>query len=128
MKLSWAIFLNNISGEFNGVIYYSIDCIGICTYIAFQAYFLPIYFQYTSGNIIGDWLKPQLYLEPLSDFLGWPAGGMIEVATFKMPAIVFWYDSGYHTVEGIVTALLLAFFYKKFKLADHPSANSYLDQ
>ncbi len=39
---------------------------------------------------------------------------MIEVATFKMPAIVFWYDSTYHTVEGILTASLLAAFYKRF--------------
>jgi hypothetical protein len=31
-----------------------------------------------------------------------------------MPAIVFWYDSGYHTIEGIITALLLSFFYRKF--------------
>jgi len=41
---------------------------------------------------------------------------MIEVATFKMPAIVFWYDTGYHTLEGILTALLLSFFYKKYAL------------
>jgi len=49
-------------------------------------------------------------------------GGMIEVATFKMPIIVFWVDSGYHTAEGIITALLLALFYKKFKLI-HPAAH-----
>jgi len=41
-------------------------------------------------------------------------GGMIEVATFKMPAIVFWDDSGYHAFEGILTALILSFFYKKY--------------
>ena len=41
-------------------------------------------------------------------------GGTIGVATFKMPAIVFWVDSSDHTAEGIVTALILSFFCRKF--------------
>jgi len=49
---------------------------------------------------------------------------MIEVATFKMPGIVFVYDSGYHTVEGILTALLLAFFYKKYVLKNKLNTKS----
>jgi hypothetical protein len=28
--------------------------------------------------------------------------------------IALWYNSGYHTLEGILTSLILAFFYKKF--------------
>ncbi len=37
---------------------------------------------------------------------------MIEVATFKMPASVFWVDSSYHTGEGALMALIISFFYK----------------
>ena len=42
---------------------------------------------------------------------------MLEVATFKMPGIVFWVDTSYHTAEGVVMALILAYFYKRFVLA-----------
>jgi hypothetical protein len=50
---------------------------------------------------------------------------MIEVATFKMPAIVFWVDSGYHTTEGILTAIILSFFYRKFVLTrQYPNLKS----
>jgi hypothetical protein len=85
-------------------------------YIAFQVYFLPIYFEYTSKNYNWGLNKTAIIFGAIVGFF-WDGlqGGMIEVATFKMPAIVFWYDSGYHTFEGIITALLLAFFYKKFK-------------
>jgi hypothetical protein len=31
-----------------------------------------------------------------------------------MPALVFWVDSGYHAVEGLITAVILSAFYKKF--------------
>ena len=85
-------------------------------YIAFQAYFLPVYFEYTSEKYNWGLTRTAIIFGTLTGFL-WDGlqGGLIEVATFKMPMIVFWYDSGYHTFEGVITALLLAFFYKKFR-------------
>jgi len=118
-KLSWAIFLNNISGNSKESYIIPLIAIGICTYIAFQAYFLPIYFEYTSGKYHWGLTKTALYLEPLSFFWDGLQGGMINCYFLKCP-LCFWYDSGYHTVEGIVTALLLAFFYKKFRRVNHP--------
>ena len=42
-------------------------------------------------------------------------GGIIEIATFKIPFIVFVVDSGYHVfVEGSVAGLLLAAVYAKW--------------
>lgn len=86
-------------------------------YTAFQAYFLPIYFEYASKNYNWGLTKTAIIFGALVGFF-WDGlqGGIIEVATFKMPAIVFWIDSGYHTIEGIIAALLLAFFYNRFKL------------
>jgi len=86
-------------------------------YIVFQAYFLPIYFEYTSKKYNWGLTKTAIIFGAIVGFF-WDGlqGGMIEVATFKMPAILFWYDSGYHTIEGVITALLLSFFYKKFGL------------
>ena len=84
-------------------------------YIAFQAYFLPIYYEFTSKQYGWTLGKTAIVFGAMIGFF-WDGlqGGMIEVATFKMPAIVFWYDSGYHTLEGILAACLLAFFYRKF--------------
>ena len=83
-------------------------------YTAFQAYFLPIYFEYTSQRYHWGLAKTAVVFGAIVGFF-WDGlqGGMIEVATFKMPSIVFWYDSAYHTVEGILTSLILAFFYRK---------------
>jgi len=85
-------------------------------YIAFQAYFLPVYFEYTSEKYKWGLTGTAIIFGALTGFL-WDGlqGGLIEVATFKMPMIVFWYDSAYHTLEGVITALLLAFFHKKFR-------------
>jgi hypothetical protein len=86
-------------------------------YIAYQAYFLPIYFEYTSKKYNWGLTKTAIIFGALVGFF-WDGlqGGLIEVATFKMPMIVFWYDSSYHTLEGILAALILAFFYKRIKL------------
>jgi len=86
-------------------------------YTAFQAYFLPIYFQYTSQKYNWGLTKTAIIFGAITGFF-WDGlqGGMIEVAAYKMPMIVFWYDSGYHTFEGVLTALILSFFYKLFKL------------
>lgn len=87
-------------------------------YISFQAYFLPIYFEYTANYYRWGLTKTAIVFGAITGFF-WDGlqGGMIEVATFKMPVIVFWYDSAYHTLEGAITALLLAFFYRKFNKA-----------
>jgi hypothetical protein len=89
-------------------------------YVAFQAYFLPIYFEYTSKNYRWSLNKTAVVFGAMVGFF-WDGlqGGMIEVATFRMPAMVFWYDSSYHMFEGVVTALILAFFYKKFNSPAH---------
>jgi hypothetical protein len=86
-------------------------------YVAFQAYFFPIYFAHASRKYNWSLTKTAIIFGAIVGFF-WDGlqGGMIEVATFKMPAIVFWYDSSYHTFEGVITALILAFFYKKFYL------------
>jgi len=86
-------------------------------YTAFQAYFLPVYFEYASKKYSWGLGRTAIIFGALTGFF-WDGlqGGLIEVATFKMPMIVFWADSGYHTFEGALTALLLAFFYKKFQL------------
>lgn len=85
-------------------------------YIAFQAYFLPIYYEYTSKKYNWNLTKTAIVFGALVGFF-WDGlqGGMIEVATFKMPAIVFWCDSSYHTLEGVVAALLLSVFYKRVR-------------
>lgn len=83
-------------------------------YTAFQAYMLPIYYAYTKPVYQWSLLKTAVVFGAMTGFL-WDGlqGGMIEVATFKMPGIVFWVDSGYHTLEGVAMALILSFFYKK---------------
>jgi len=86
-------------------------------YTAFQAYFLPVYFEYASKKYNWSLTKTAIIFGAIVGFF-WDGlqGSIIEVATFKMPMIVFWYDSSYHTLEGVITALILAFFYKKFAL------------
>jgi len=84
-------------------------------YTLFQAYFFPIYYAYCREKYKWSISKTAIVFGAIIGFF-WDGlqGGMIEVATFKMPAVVFWVDSGYHTVEGIVMALILSFFYKKY--------------
>jgi len=86
----------------------------IC-YTAFQAYLLPVYFYYTSRQYGWGLLRTAIVFGAIVGFT-WDGlqGGIIEVATFKMPMIVFWYDSAYHTLEGILMSLILAGFYKRF--------------
>jgi hypothetical protein len=86
----------------------------IC-YVAFQAYMLPIYTEYTTRHYGWTSVKTAVVFGAIIGFF-WDGlqGGIIEVATFKMPSIVFWYDSAYHTAEGILTSLLLSGFYQRF--------------
>ncbi|MGC4038530.1 MAG: hypothetical protein QM764_21385 [Chitinophagaceae bacterium] len=86
-------------------------------YIIFQAYFFPIYYRYASGQYHWSLSKTAVIFGAITGFF-WDGlqGGMIEVATFRMPQIVFWVDSGYHTMEGIISVLILSFFYRKWVL------------
>jgi hypothetical protein len=87
-------------------------------YTLFQTYFFPIYYAYCRDQYKWSISKTAIVFGAIIGFF-WDGlqGGMIEVATFKMPAIVFWVDSGYHTAEGIAMALILSFFYKKYAAA-----------
>jgi len=87
-------------------------------YTIFQAYFFPVYYVFTKEKYKWSLIKTAIVFGAMIGFL-WDGlqGGLIEVATFKMPAIVFWVDSGYHTVEGILMAVILSFFYKKYVTA-----------
>jgi|SRR5450432_219325 hypothetical protein len=84
-------------------------------YTLFQAYFFPIYYAYARDRYGWSLMKTAIIFGAMIGFF-WDGlqGGMIEVATFKMPAIVFWVDSGYHTLEGVLMALILSFFYRKY--------------
>ncbi len=90
--------------------------IAFVCYVAFQAYFLPIYAEHAAKNYAWGLTKSAIIFGGMVGFF-WDGlqGGIIEVATFKMPGIVFWYDSAYHTVEGVITAWMLSYFYSKFK-------------
>ena len=116
------IIMGNFFKEYIGAISretYIIPLIALAfvIYIAYQAYFLPVYFEYTSKKYNWGLTKTAIIFGALMGFFfDGLQGGIIEVATFKMPMIVFWYDSSYHTLEGVLTALLLAFFYNKFGL------------
>ncbi|HVU55254.1 MAG TPA: hypothetical protein VHD83_09375 [Puia sp.] len=84
-------------------------------YTLFQAYFLPIYYAYARQHYRWSLTATAIVFGAIVGFF-WDGlqGGMIEVATFKMPAIVCWVDSGYHTLEGVIMALILSFFYRKY--------------
>jgi hypothetical protein len=59
-------------------------------YIIFQAYFLPIYYQYAKVKYGWSLTRTAIIFGAIVGFF-WDGlqGGMIEVATFKMPGIVF---------------------------------------
>ena len=98
---------------------YIIPYIAICflLYTIFQAYFLPIYYEYTTKKYGWNLTKTAIIFGAIIGFF-WDGlqGGLIEVATFKMPLIVFIIDSSYHTIEGILTAFILSKFYTYFVL------------
>jgi len=86
-------------------------------YSAFQAYMLPVFYEYTSQHYRWSLTKTAAVFGALIGFI-WDGlqGGIIEVATFRMPMIVFWYDSTYHTAEGILMAVILSWFYRRYVL------------
>ena len=86
-------------------------------YCLIQAYLLHIFYFFASINYGWGLKRTAITFGLLMGFF-WEAlqGGIIEVATFKMPGKVFWVDSTYHVLEGAITALILAFFYAHFVL------------
>ena len=81
-------------------------------YVAILVYLYPIFLTYYQHRwhpiAIGSWMGG------LMGFL-WDSfqGGLIEVATFRMPASVFLVDSSYHTVEGVLAGTLIAMVFGK---------------
>jgi hypothetical protein len=90
-------------------------------YTVIQAYFLHVFYYFSKSSYGWSLTKTAILFGALIGFL-WDGlqGGMIEVATFKMPGIVFWVDSGYHTLEGVITMLILSFFYRKWVINAQP--------
>ena len=84
-------------------------------YVSIQAYLLPIFFFYAKAHYQWSIYKTALVFGGLVGFL-WDAlqGGIIEYATFNIPLEVFFVDSGFHVLEGMYTAVILAFFLHKF--------------
>lgn len=87
--------------------------IAFISYSLILAYLYPIYIAYYGGE---PRLSTTLRFAILIGFL-WDGlqGGIIEVATFKMPFVVFLVDSGYHVlVESSIAGLILAFIAKRW--------------
>jgi len=88
-------------------------------YVAILVYLYPIFLEHYrdrwSPVAIGAWMGG------LMGFL-WDAlqGGLIEVATFKMPFVVFVVDSGYHTAEGVLAGVLIAAVFNKLAPTQAP--------
>ncbi|MDH4091029.1 MAG: hypothetical protein OEV74_02505 [Cyclobacteriaceae bacterium] len=84
-------------------------------YSIIQSFLLPIFYFYAKTQYNWGIFKTAIAFGALIGFL-WDAlqGGIIEYATFNMPIEVVFVDSGFHVVEGIYTAVILAFFYSKF--------------
>ena len=82
-------------------------------YCFLLSYFYPMYVDYYRGSSrIPTALRFGIFMGVLFDAL---QGGIIEVATFNMPFIVFIVDSGYHVfIEGSIAGLVLAFVSKKW--------------
>lgn len=87
--------------------------VAFVAYSLVLAYLYPIYQHYYSQAPV---LSTSIRFGILMGFL-WDAlqGGIIEVATFKMPFVVFVVDSGYHVfVEGSIAGLILGLVAKKW--------------
>lgn len=93
----------------------SLIALAFLFYCLIQAYLLHIFYSFASLEYGWSLTHTAIIFGLLMGFF-WEAlqGGIIEVATFKMPGKVFWVDSTYHVIEGALTMLILAFFYAKF--------------
>lgn len=87
--------------------------IAFVSYSLVLAYLFPIYRSYYRDSPL---MPIALRFGVLMGFV-WDAlqGGIIEVATFKMPFMVFVVDSGYHVfVEGTLAGVILAVVAKRW--------------
>lgn len=86
-------------------------------YTVIQSFLLTVFHFFAKSKYQWGIYKTALFFGGLIGFL-WDAlqGGLIEYATFNMPLEVVFVDSSFHIIEGMYTALTLAFFYKKFYL------------
>lgn len=86
------------------------------TYTSIQSYLIPIFIKHHSNLSPG---AVGLRYGALLGFL-WDGlqGGIIEVATFKMPISIFFIDSSYHTFEGALSGFIIAKLY--MKLSQNP--------
>ena len=82
-------------------------------YVAILVYIFPMFYAKYSSKYSPT--KIGLGFGALFGFL-WDGlqGGLIEVATFKMPFIVFLVDSTYHILEGALAGLIISIVYLKF--------------
>ena len=87
--------------------------IAFLVYSFLLSYFYAIYVHYYAGaSRIPTALKFGIIMGILWDAL---QGGIVEVATFNMPFIVFVVDSSYHVfIEGSIAGLILAMVSKKW--------------
>ena len=87
--------------------------VAFATYSVILAYLYPIFRSYYAHAPL---MPMSIGFGILMGFL-WDGlqGGIIEVATFKMPFMVFVVDSGYHTlVEGSIAGIVLALVARKW--------------
>ncbi|OFW29492.1 MAG: hypothetical protein A3H97_01015 [Acidobacteria bacterium RIFCSPLOWO2_02_FULL_65_29] len=77
------------------------------------AYLFPIYlYYYATAPVMPTAIRFGIFMGFVWDAL---QGGIIEVATFNMPFMVFVVDSGYHVfVEGTIAGLILGFVATKW--------------
>lgn len=82
-------------------------------YTAILTYLYPIFYAYYKGKLGA--IQAGAIFGGLMGFL-WDGlqGGLIEVATFKMPFIVFAVDSTYHTLEGVLAGVIIAALYRRY--------------
>jgi hypothetical protein len=86
--------------------------VSFALYVAILTYLYPIfdafYGQRRHPVAIGAWMGA------LMGFL-WDAlqGGLIEVATFRMPFSIFLVDSTYHLLEGVLAGTLIALVFSR---------------
>lgn len=80
-------------------------------YALILAHLFPIYrAHYPEQSVLAVGLRFGILMGVVFDAL---QGGIIEVATFRMPIEVFFVDSGYHVfVEGSLAGLILAGVYR----------------
>jgi hypothetical protein len=94
--------------------------VAFVAYSLVLAYLFPIYRAYYAALPL---VSTSVRFGILMGFV-WDAlqGGIIEVATFKMPFAVFLVDSGYHVfVEGTIAGLVLAGVARRTALPRAPS-------